>query len=265
MAAGEILAGHAGVARVLGAGRDQQRVVAGFELVQRDVDTDIDAIVEGGALGRDLVDAAVDAVLLHLEVGNAVAHEPAGARLPLVDVDLVAGPRQLLGGGKARRSGPDDADRLAGEDRGHLRGDPTHLPGLVGDRLLDGLDGDRDVLEVQRAGLFAGRRADAAGELGEVVGRMQVARGLLPVAGIDEVVPVRNLVMHRAAGRAMAIGYAAVHAARGLACHLLLGQGQGEFPEVPDTVGRRLVLLVLPVDLEKACDLTHDVLTAYNI
>ena len=72
--------------------------------------------------------------------------------------------------------------------------------------------------DVERAGGLARRRADAAGHLGEVVGGVEVARRLLPVGVIDEVVPVRDLVVDRAA--LVAIGDAAIHAAGGLLGHL---------------------------------------------
>ena len=90
------------------------------------------------------------------------------------------------------------------------------------------------MLSVQDA--FARRRADAAGDLREIVGRVQVARRLFPVAGVDEVVPVRDLVVDRAAGRrvrdgvgAVTIRHAAIHAARGLLADVLLRKRQNEF------------------------------------
>ena len=51
-------------------------------------------------------------VLLHLEVGNAVAQQAAGLGVLLEDVHLVAGARELLGAGKPRRARADDRDRL---------------------------------------------------------------------------------------------------------------------------------------------------------
>jgi hypothetical protein len=48
--------------------------------------------------------------------------------------------------------------------------------------VLDRLDAHRVGVDVERAGGFAGRRADAAGEVGEVVGRVQDLDRLLPVA-----------------------------------------------------------------------------------
>ncbi|MGY4422862.1 hypothetical protein ACVWY2_005311 [Bradyrhizobium sp. JR6.1] len=150
---------------------------------------------------------------------------------------------------------------LGGRD---LRLQPAIVPGAVDDRAFDGLDGDRVVVDVERAGRLARRRADPAGELGEIVGRVQVARGLFPVALIDEVVEIGDLVVDRAARRArrgragaVAIRDAAVHAARGLVPRVLLAQRNDELVEVLEPLGDRLVLAVMPLDLEKTCDLTH--------
>ena len=164
------------------------------------VDADMDAVMEGHAFGLHLLDAAVDVHLLHLEVGDAVAHQAAGLGAALVDVHVMAGARELLRAGQARRARADDGDLLAGLARRQFGLQPLR-DGAVGDRAFDRLDGDRVVVDVERAGRLARRRADAAGHFREIVGRVQVARGLLPVAAIDEVVPVRNLVVDRAAGR----------------------------------------------------------------
>ena len=172
-------------------------------------------------------------------------------------MDLVADPAKLLRRRHAGRPGADDGHPLAGLLLRRERPDEARLIGLVGDRLLDRLDGDGDVLEVQRACLLAGRRTDPPGELGEVVGRVEVADRTLPVAVVDEVVPVRDLVVDRAARRTMAVGHAAIHAARGLLLDLLVGHRQRELAEMSDTVGSRLVLVHLPVDLEETCNLAH--------
>ena len=58
--------------------------------------------------------AAVDQVLFHLEVGNAVAQQAADAVGLLEQRRRMAGARQLLGAGQARRAGADDRDPLAG-------------------------------------------------------------------------------------------------------------------------------------------------------
>src|SRR3546814_8156302 len=47
------------------------------------------------------------------------------------------------------------------------------------------------------AGGLARGWADATGELGEVVRRVEVAAGFLPIVAIDQIVPVGDLVVHR--------------------------------------------------------------------
>src|SRR5690606_8046254 len=138
--------------------------------------------------------------------------------------------------------------------------DVARLIGLVGQRLLDRLDGDRNILEIERAGFLAGSRTDPSCEFRKIIGRMQIADRVVPVALVDEVVPVGNLVVNRATSRAMAIGHAAIHAARRLLLDLLVRHRQRELPKMPDAVGSRLVLVYLPVDFEKTRYLAHIIL-----
>src|SRR6185437_4669993 len=222
------------------------------------------AVVEGNAFGFHLLHAAVDDLLFHLEVGNAVTKQPAGLGVLLVDVHLVPGARELLRAGKPRGTGADHGDLLARLFRGDFRLQPAVVPGAVDDRAFDSLDSDRVVVDVQRAGRLARRGTNAAGELREIVGRVQRARGLFPVAVIDEVVPVGDLVVDRAAGRAglnragaVAVGNAAVHAARGLIARFLFAQRNHELVEVLQALGDRLVLAVVPFDLKKTRNLSH--------
>ena len=60
--------------------------------------------MEGHALLLHLRDPQVDVMLLHLEVGNAIAHQPAGLGVLLVEMHLVAGARELLRAGHAGRA-----------------------------------------------------------------------------------------------------------------------------------------------------------------
>ena len=55
----------------------------------------------------------------------------------------------------------------------------------------------------------------------------------------------------------MAIGNAAVHAARSLLLHFLVAHPDGELAEMTDAVRSRLVLRCLPVYFEKTRYLTH--------
>ncbi len=102
----------ADLARLVDAGCDQHRVMPRAQLVEaryrcrpRSSSSKLDA----GRLGERA--PAQHDVLLQLEVGDAVDHQPADAVVAVVDGDLVAAAAQLLGRGQAARAGADDADR----------------------------------------------------------------------------------------------------------------------------------------------------------
>ena len=223
------------------------------------------AVMEGHALGLHLRDADVDDALLHLEVGDAVAQQAAGLGVLLVDVHVVAGARELLRAGHAGRSGADHRDLLAGLARRMRSGliQPFAIArSAIAHSIVLMVTGLSSMLSVQDASHGAGQTRPVTS--GKVVGRVQVARGLFPVAGVDEVVPVRDLVVDRAAGRragdgvgAVAIGHAAIHAARGLLAQFLLRQRQHELVPMPDALLDRLVVPVVPLELEEARDLAH--------
>ncbi len=107
----------------------------------------------------------------------------------------------------------------------------------VDDGAFDRLDRHRRFGEVQRTACLAGRGTDAACELREVVGRVEVAAGFFPVVAIDEIVPVRDLIVDRAA--AVTKRNAAIHAARRLVAHGVLGERYHELVVIPDAVGGR--------------------------
>jgi len=117
-------------------------------------------------------------------------------------------------GRETGRATADDRHALARAAGGHLRGDPTLVPRAVDDGHLDLLDGHRVGVDAQHARGLARRRAQAAGELGEVVRGVQPLDGITPVVAVDEVVPVGDEVAERAA--VVAERDAAVHAAPGL-------------------------------------------------
>ena len=253
----QIRARDAGIARIFRARGNQDGIEFLQEILRLLVLAHVYVAVENHALGCHLLDAAVDVVFFHLEVRNAIAHQAAWAAFAFEDMNLVADARELLGCSHASRTGADHGHLLARLLLRWLRTDQAKLESPVGDCLLDGLDGNGNVFQVERARFLAGCGADAAGKLRKVVGGVQIAHCLFPVAIVDQVVPVRDLVVHRTAGIAMAIGNAAIHAAGGLLGHLVIGHRQGEFAVVANTVGSRLVLGRLPVDFEKSRYFTH--------
>src|SRR5690606_36925686 len=111
---------------------------------------------------------------------------------------------ELIGRREAGRAGAYDRDALAGPALRPRRLHPAFRPAAVDDRVLDVLDRDRRIGDAEHARAFARRGARAAGELGEVVRLVQPVERLAPAAVIDEVVPLRDQVVHRATVRGLA-------------------------------------------------------------
>ena len=160
----------------------------------------------------------LEVLLLHLEVGDAVAQQAADAVVALEHGDRVAGARELLRGGEAGGAGADDGDRLAGQAPGRLRLHPAVAERLVDDRDLDLLDRHGGLVDAEHARRLARRRAEPPRELGEVVRGVQALDRRAALAAPHEVVPLGDQVAERAA--LVAERDAAVHAATGLAAQL---------------------------------------------
>src|SRR5262249_20667975 len=100
------------------------------------------------------------------------------------------------------------------------------------------------------------RRAEAPGELREVVGSGQAAERLFPLAAVHEVVPVGDHVAERAS--LLAERHAAVHAATALPPHFLLGHRQIELAGVAHPVAALAALGRHPIPLEKSSRFPHE-------
>src|SRR3546814_4688318 len=73
-------------------------------------------------------------LLLHLELGDAVAQQAADLVGALIDRDRVTRAGELLGGSQARGTGTDDRDGLPGQPLRRLGPDEARLPRLVAAR-----------------------------------------------------------------------------------------------------------------------------------
>ncbi len=130
------------------------------------------------------------------------------------------------------------------------------VPGTVDDRELDLLDRDGVALvDLEHARRLAGRRAEAPGELGEVVRAVQLLARLGPAVAVDEVVPVGDQVAERAA--VVAERHAALHAARRLLAQLHERQRADELAHVADPLARRALGRLDPVRRQEGADLAH--------
>src|SRR5439155_3868809 len=88
------------------------------------------------------------------------------------------------------------------------------------DGTLDVLDGDGRGVDPEDTGTFARGGADAPGEFREIVGLVKPVERFTPKTAINQIVPLRDQVVDRAAGRhtveqsaRMTEGDAAIHAA----------------------------------------------------
>ena len=251
----QLAAGHRQVARLLGAAGQQDGVELLAQVLGRNVVADVGLGLERDSFGHELLDAAVQNALFELEIGDAVTQQAADAVGLFEDRDGVAGAVELLRRGQARRTRTDHRHSLSAARRGRLGTDPALLEGVLDDRLFDLLDGDRRLVDSEHAGGLAGRRADAAGDLREVVGGVQNADGLLPAVAVDQVVPVGDDVVERTAG--VAEGHAAIHAARALGFELLFGKLLVDFEEVVDALGHRTPRGNFAFEFQKTGRLTH--------
>src|SRR5450830_1062639 len=109
----------------------------------------------------------------------------------------MTGTRQLLCRCHTSRTGADHGHLLAGLDGCRLWHHPTVFPTLVDNEMLNRLDAHGVAVDSQGAGRLARRRANTAGELWEVIGRVQSLKGFLIVAAIHQVIPIGNDVIDR--------------------------------------------------------------------
>jgi len=111
------------------------------------------------------------------------------------------------------------------------------VPGAACDCALDLFDGHRIALaDLQDAGSLARRGAEAAGELGKVVRRVQLDDRVLEAVVVDEVIPVRDQVPERTA--VVTEGHAAVHTASALLAQFRHRPGEQKLLIVVRALGR---------------------------
>ena len=158
-------------------------------------------VVKRHAFRLHLRDADIDDALFHLEIGNAVTQKPARLGPSLEDMHVMAGARELLRAGQPGGTRTDDGDFLAGLSTavsGWIQPCSMARSAMAHSMVLM-VTGLSSMLSVQDASHGAGQtRPVTSGKL-LVECRLRAASSQLPL--VDEVVPVRDLVVHRTAGR----------------------------------------------------------------
>ena len=171
---------------------------------------DFRAEFERDAEVEDAADLRIEHFARQAVLGNAEAHHAARHRSRLPDGHRVTEARELVGGRKPRRPGPDDQHALA--RRGGRPGElPAATQRLVAEEALDRIDADALVeLRAVARGL-AGVIADPAHDGGQRVVLCQHAPGLLVVPGFGVEQPALDVL---AGGTGMVAGRQAVDVLR---------------------------------------------------
>ena len=167
----------------------------------------------------------------------------------------MAGAAQLLCGSQSGGSAADYGNEFSGGVLGRLGMNPAFVKAAFDDGALDELDGDGRLVDAENAGGFTGSGADAAGELRKVVGGVEAADGGFPAIVVDQVVPIGNEIVDRAAG--VAEGNAAVHAASALLALFLFRERLVDFEPILDAFAGIAAGSLFALNLKKTGDFTH--------
>ncbi len=255
MNAVHLAANHIQIARIFRPARHYERIVILEQHRHRNGRAHFHTRAERNAFRLHLAHPPVDQMLFHLEVGNAIAQQPADAIALFEHRHAVARARQLLRASQPRGAGAHNGDVLACLLLGQLRGDPAFFPAAIHDLAFDGFDRHRLFDDVERAGSLARGRAHAAGEFRKIVGGMQRVEGASPLVAVDEVVPVRDHIVDRATR--VAERNTAIHATRGLLAQFAIGQRRHEFAKVLAPRLGLFIAAIVPFDLQKARGFSH--------
>ena len=145
----------------------------------------------------DRRDLGVDHLAGQPVLRDAVAQHPAWPGRRLAHDDLVPGPREVVGGGEARRAGPDD-EHPPSRRGGALGQPPAVRDRRVAEKPLDGADADGLVDLAPVAGGLAGVEADPPTDRGQRVVLDEPAPRRLVGPGLGVVQPALDVLASRA-------------------------------------------------------------------
>ncbi|GFZ47935.1 hypothetical protein JCM24511_05682 [Saitozyma sp. JCM 24511] len=188
---------------------------------------------------------------------SPIHEETTDTVVPLVHRDAVSGLVELVRRGETCRAGPDDGDALASAVSRGTGLHPAHLEALVNDGALDRLDTDGGLVDAEDTGRLAWRRADTAGELGEVVGLEKTVEGVEPSVLEHHRVPLGDDVGDGTTRVGLTEGDTAVHAASRLVLELAVGETARDLLPVLDPLAGRAVGLVEPLVLHEPAGLVE--------
>ena len=217
------------------------------QLVRLHVLSHIHARDEGDSFLLHNLPLSVHNPLFQLHIRNAVHQQTSDAIGTLEDSDGMSASVQLIRHRKSGGSASHNGYALACPYLGRIRDGISLLIGILDNGMLVLLRRNR--ITVQTAGTcsLAERRTYSGGKLREIVGLFQPVICLLPVTGVDKVIPLGNQVMQRTATchpadchARLAERNAAFHTPRTLKLLLFLRQIFMKFIEMLNTLLRLL-------------------------
>ena len=261
-----IAAGHIQVAGLLGTAAQHHGIVAVQQFFGGNSPAHIHVGAELHALGLHDLGAALDDGFVQLHVGDAVHQQAAHAVCTLEHSHGVAALVQVFGHRKAGGAAAHHSYALAGAGGRRCGVQPALGVSRLNDGVLVLAHGHAAAGHIAAgAGGLAQGGAHPAGELREAVGGHQAVHGQLPLAVVDQVVPLRDEVVQRAAGghaadhhAGLTEGNTAVHAACCLGLLLLTGEPDVKFVEVLHALQRRHIRAGFARIIDKSCCLTHN-------
>src|SRR5208337_3111883 len=251
----QLASGDIQIARLLGSAGEHSRIEIAEQILYRDILAYLRAGNEFHALGGHLFQAAINDVLLHLELGDAIAQQPANAVRFFVNHHGVSGAAQLLGRGQSRGARTHDCHFFPGADFWRLGPDPAFVKPALHDIFFNLLDCDWRLVDPEHTRRFTRRWTNPAGEFREVVGRVQLPDRLFPTSVINEIVPIGNQIVDRTPR--LAKGHATVHAARALGAKIRFGKIEIDFKPIVDALSNRTSRGKLARVFQESRVLTH--------
>ncbi len=236
---------------VVGAHAEEHRIVLIDQFLERKILADLGVENELDTHLLEHLTTALDDGLFQLELGDAEGQQTTNLRVSIVDGDLDAVAGQYIGTRKPRRTCTDHRHTLAAVDNRRKIGFPAIGKGGITNVKLDRADSYRAKAIIQGTVTFtqALLRADTTGYLGQGIGLVRKLHRLLPVAFIDQLQPVGNVVVHRALP--LAIGVAAVQAAPRLGCRGLGIEAAVDLRVLLDADIDGFLLRALPGNVQK--------------
>ena len=166
--------------------------------------------------------------------------------------------------GQSRRAGAHHRHLLSSAHLGNMWDDEPSGIALLHDGQLVLLHRDWVTVQATGTGRLAQGGAHPAGKLRKVVGLSQPFQGVVQVAVVYQVVPLRNQIVQRTAGihprqlhPGLAEGHAALHAPGPLPLPLLFWLHGMELIPVPDALQRRLRRIAPARIVQKSCGFSH--------